>query len=257
MKPLIVAIADTHIGSATSLAIDGWEDQDEKGIMCSKGQLWLGGKWEKMLMMVEHFKKKLSTNVYVFHLGDVVDGTNPKNRQCLPYLLDQELMAIEILGSLRDLADDMWIAAGTAWHIETVAQTEKRIARELNAHIDYIHRVDIDGILHDLRHHGRTSSRPYYSMAASVAAEVIMECSERGEPVPRFIWRAHRHRVNDSGAHFSHCRCIVLPSWKMHSQFEHRAAPERVSHLGYAVCQGENVHIQQFMPAMKPITKVE
>jgi hypothetical protein len=207
-------------------------------------------------MVKSHKREAKKCDLFVFHLGDLVDGIHHGNVQAITVLDDQEKMAEELLAPLRAIARQMWICVGTATHVGEVGQSERRIARRLNATLAYEHRVEIDGVLHDLAHHGRVSSRSYYTAATSIAAEVMLESAERGDPIPRFIWRGHRHRINDSGEHFENTRCIVVPCWQLRTHYGHKVSPGKTSDVGYVLVEGENVEVKRYRPQRRAVVHI-
>ena len=259
MKPLTLIISDTHSGGSTALAypqmILNEGDAEEKKISLSAGQYWLWDCWEEMYKRIKYEVQRKKRTLFTFHLGDMVDGIHHGNVQAITVLDDQEKMAEELLAPIRALSTQMWICVGTAAHVGEVGQSERRIARRLNATLAYEHRVEIEGVLHDLAHHGRVSSRAYYSAATAVAAEVMLECAERGDPVPRFVWRGHRHRINDSGEHFENTRCVNVPCWQLRTHYGYKVSG-RPSDIGYILVEGENVEIKRYRPQRRKVVHI-
>lgn len=257
--PLILIIADTQIGGSTALMKPGFEDIDGRIVGISKAQRWLYDQFHAMRRRVASLTRRRP--LYVFHLGDVIEGNHHRTVQALPALSDQERMAVEVLAPIREMADEMWIVAGTKAHSGDAAQSERRVAERLDAHIDYWFRLEIDGRLHDLAHHGQVSSRTYYDRAVAMVSDVILNCMDAGERVPDFIWRAHRHRVNDSGAHFDKVRGVIVPCWQFRTHYGWTVAPNSPSHIGYVLVHGPDIHrdveIVRLRPRRRPVIKVD
>jgi len=260
-NPLVLIISDTHIGGTTALAQPRFrlaEDTDEeREITLSMGQRWLWEDcWLPLVKRMKHEVRRRRRHLIVLHGGDVIDGHHPRRLQALPEVEDQERMAVELLEPLRALAKQMYICIGTEAHVGLVAQSERRIARLLNASLAHEHRLEIGGVLHSILHHGRTSSRTYYSRASSIAAEILMACAEHGYPVPRFAWRGHKHTIDDTGAKFSNIRVVTLPAWQLKNHYTWKVAPEKISDIGYVLVDGEQVEIVRHVPKRRPIRRV-
>ena len=100
--------------------------------------------------------------------------------------------------------------------------------------------LSVDGIIHDFAHHGRTGSRPWTSGASNLATEVVVDYATSKLPLPNYIWRGHRHVVDDSGNRIPGSRAISLPSWQLKTSFGWRTAGNtaRSDIGGYIVVDG-------------------
>jgi hypothetical protein len=67
-----------------------------------------------------------------------------------------------------------------------------------------------------------------------------MDYASQNMPLPNFIWRGHRHVIDDSGNKLPGTRAISLPSWQLKTSFGWRASANTVrSDIGgYIVVDG-------------------
>jgi len=245
-EPLVLVVADTHSGGITALAPPGFTTRDGRNIEASPEQLWLHDRW---IQMRKDIKKRLigRRRLIVFHLGDATDGNHHQTVQALPDILDQEDMAVTLLDPIVEMADKFYYTYGTDAHEGDAAGSAERICARLGIQEHgWEFRVRVGKHLHDICHHGRTSVRDWSSMAAGVVVEVMMTSAQRGEPVPRFIWRGHKHQVDDSGDKFEACRALVVPGWQLRNAYIYKTSPNRIAPVGYGICDDGQVEIIRF-----------
>jgi len=67
-----------------------------------------------------------------------------------------------------------------------------------------------------------------------------MDYASQNMPLPNYIWRGHRHVIDDSGNKLPGTRAISLPSWQLKTSFGWRASANTVrSDIGgYIVVDG-------------------
>jgi hypothetical protein len=165
-------------------------------------------------------------------MGDVVDGNHHHTVQALPILGAQIGMAIEIMRPVSNLGD-LYILRGTEAHAGEAAQSEAAIAKQLKARVCAWELImDIDGVIVDCAHHGRAGRRTYTSAAASIASEAQTDAAQEGRKIPRYVFRAHNHLVDDSGEKVSGTRAISLPSWQLRTAFGHKVSSGKRSDIG-------------------------
>lgn len=251
MDPLLLVVSDTHSGGITALAPPGFSTRDGRNIEASEPQLWLHDRW---VLMRKAVKKRLigGRRLIVAHLGDATDGNHHQTVQALPDILDQEDMAYELLGPLREIAHRFYFLYGTDAHEGDAAGSGERLCKRLEVDdCGWELRVWVGKHLHDFMHHGRASAREWNSMAAGVAAEVMLTCAQRGEPIPRFVWRGHKHTVDDSGEKFKDCRALIVPGWQLKNSYTFKVNPNRIAPVGYAICDEGRIEMVRFEPARK------
>jgi hypothetical protein len=251
LDPLLLVVSDTHSGGITALAPPGFSTRDGRNIEASEPQLWLHDRWVGMRKAV---KKRLvgHRRLIVAHTGDATDGNHHQTVQSMPDPVDQEDMAVELLRPLREMADKFYFVYGTDAHEGDAGGSAERICKRLGVdEHGWELRVWIGKYLHDFMHHGRASAREWSSMAAGVAAEVMLTCAQRGEPIPRFVWRGHKHQVDDSGERFATCRAILNPGWQLKNSYTYKVSPNRIAPVGYAIADGDRVEIVRFEPVRR------
>lgn len=249
-KTILAVISDTHIGSSTALApptftIHNRETDEEQIVHHNRLQQWL---WDCWVDYWEYIKilagmtggKRRKNRIVVVHLGDVIDGNHHQSTQIIQDVGDQAIVAIDILQPIVDMADNFFGVMGTEAHAGHAAADEIGIYKLLGA-TEYGQNlmIDVDGKLHDFAHHGRTGTRPWTSSAASIGVEVMLDCGKAGVPYPNYIWRGHKHEIDDSGNKLEGTRVICLPSWQLKTAFVNRvAANKRRSDIGGYIVNG-------------------
>jgi len=249
-KTIVAIISDTHIGSSTALApptftIHNRDTDEEQIVDYNRLQSWLWGNWIDYWDYVKFLagwtsKKKRKHRIIVVHVGDVIDGNHHGSNQIIQDVGDQALVAIEILTPIVDMADATFGILGTEAHAGSGQADEIGIYKLLGV-TEYNQNlmIEIDGKLHDFAHHGRTGTRPWTSAAASIGVEVLLDCGRAGLPYPDYIWRGHKHEIDDSGNKLEGTRVISLPSWQLKTAFVNRvAANKRRSDIGGYIVNG-------------------
>jgi hypothetical protein len=241
---LIAIIGDTHVGGSTALAVHEYEydtgDDNEDGTPITQkftatlAQDWLYEKWLDFWRYVWTLKTEGNHRLLVIHMGDIVDGNHHHTVQAIPYLSVQADMAVQIMLPVANMADrGLYILRGTEAHAGEAAQTEAGIAQALGAkQCAWELILDVDGLILDLAHHGRAGRREYTSAAASVATEAQVDAAQEGRPIPRYVFRAHTHTIDDSGEKVKGTRAFSCPSWQLKTAFGHRIASGRRADIG-------------------------
>ena len=216
---VLVVIGDTHIGSTTALSpltytLHNRNTLEEQEVKSNKLQHWLYESWTDFWNYVDHKAKK--RRLIVVHLGDVIDSNHHQSTQLVAEVGDQVDMALDLLQPVRERADTFIGILGTAIHAGQDHATEAAIYKALNAdHVGQSITANIDGLIVDFAHHGRTGSRPWTTGAPALAAEIMLDYAQSGMELPNLIFRGHRHVLQDSGAHFENTRLIQMPAWQL------------------------------------------
>jgi len=196
--------------------------------------------WDYVRVLAGVRGRHRKNRIVVAHMGDVIDGNHHGTKQIIQDVNDQYLVALDVLRPIFDMADASFGILGTEAHAGSAGENEVSLYRELQA-TDYgqVLNLEIDGKLHDLAHHGRVGSRPWTSSAAAIAVEVCLDCGIQGIPFPDYIWRAHRHIIDDSGLKVPGTRCLTTPSWQLFTSFVYGVAPNtRRSDIGGFIVDG-------------------
>lgn len=244
-KPLVVLFGDTHFGGMTALCPPKVELDDGGLYTASPVQQDLWAFWQNFWEFV--WKTAGKRGVIAVHLGDVIDGLVKQTTQSLSNLVDQEEAAVEVLQPVRDRAQQFHIVRGTDAHVGAQAQSERRIAKRLEADSCPYHlTLWLGDIELDLAHHGRVGGRPWTSSAANVVAEIVVEYSKLRRPPPRYVVRAHTHFIDDSGERHPFVRAFTTPAWQCQTSYAYRVAPNRVADIGGVMIDGEQVIFKRY-----------
>jgi len=242
---VLAIISDSHVGSSTALAplefnVHSRNDFEVQVTKANKLQRWLYECWTDYWDHV--FKLAKKKRLIVVHCGDLVDGVHHGSLQVMNEVEDQAEAFLELMLPIVAKADGFYGILGTGpSHAGMDNSTEAQLYRELGAtEFGQNLTLDVDGVIHDFAHHGRAGTRPWTSYAANLATEVVYDYASQGLPIPNFIWRGHRHVIDDSGNKLPGTRAISLPSWQLKTSFGWRAAGNTVrSDIGgYIVVDG-------------------
>jgi hypothetical protein len=225
---ILAIIGDTHIGSSTAVspltyALHNRNSLETQIVEANRLQRWLYEAWTDYWQYVFSLqgKGKHKRRLIIAHLGDVVDGVHHGSTQLVAEINDQMQMAYDLLKPVRKKASTFIGIFGTGpSHAGMDNSTEAAIYNELDA--DYVGQqltISIDGTLCDLAHHGRAGMRPWTSGAVALGAEVMLDCAQSGVPLPDYIFRGHRHVMDDSGAKFEYTRVIQCPSFQLKTSY--------------------------------------
>lgn len=248
-KTILAIFGDTQIGSSTALAppkftIHNENENEVQVVSHNTQQQWLYACWVDLWDYVKTLAgvrgRTRKHRIVAVHMGDVIDGNHHGTKQIIQDVGDQVLVALDLLRPIADMADAMFGVIGTEAHAGQNGEDEIGIYRELGVQ-EYGQNlmIRVDGKLHDFAHHGRVGTRVWTSAAASIGVEVILDCVKSGLPAPDYIWRAHNHIIDDSGAKIEGTRVICLPSWQLKTAFAHAKSPNRVrSDIGGYIVDG-------------------
>jgi len=234
---ILVVFGDTQIGSSTAIAppkytIHNDDPRETQVLSHNILQKWL---WENWVDYWDYVKllagargKYRKNRIVVVHMGDVIEGNHHGSHQIIQDVGDQIKVALDVLQPIADMADAFFGIVGTEAHAGKQGSDEIGIYKQLGV-TEYGQSLmlEVDGKLHDFAHHGRVGSRPWTSTAASIGVEVMLDCGRQGLPYPDYIWRAHKHTIDDSGDKFEGTRVICLPSWQLKTAYVHALAANR------------------------------
>lgn len=249
-KTILAIVCDTQIGSSTALAppefkIHNQNTDEEQLVHHNKLQSWIWGNWVDYWDYVKYLaewtsKRKRKHRIITVHVGDVIDGNHHGTLQIIQDVGDQVIVAMDILQPIIDMSDAFFGVIGTEAHAGNSGSDEISIYKNLGV-TEYGQNImlEVDGKLHDFAHHGRTGQRPWTSAAASIGVEVMLDCGQQGIPYPDYIWRGHKHNIDDSGDRLEGTRVICLPSWQLKTSFAHRLVANRTrSDIGGYIVNG-------------------
>lgn len=233
----------------------GGIELDDGGVQLpNRVQKWLHGCWEsawdQYSRVADDYKPVHQTLILN---GDLTDGIHHHSPQLAP-LAGQHFRAAHELLKERPLRlgfDAVHVIRGTESHVGRAGELEEGLARTLKAEghpvvedpdtgqaTSYWRRIDVDGVLLDVRHHGRMGQRahtrgPYQRWYAQ---DIALEHMLDGERAPDLAIRSHLHKYGDSGTDRRWpTRLVSLPCWQMMTSFAHRISAESLSDIGLVV----------------------
>jgi hypothetical protein len=223
---IVAVIADTHIGSTMGLLPENFTTLEGNEIKLNPIQQWLGACWKDSMGWLDEIAGQ--DEIAVVSNGDTIEGNHHRTTQIIsPEVQDQVTAAMKFLQPLRDRASKMFFVRGTECH---TGNREVSIATALKGEIDPATGlrafdrlpIDIGGIRTVFRHHVSTAIRPWLEATALSIhlAEEQLEAIRNGEPAPRIICGAHRHRHG----FYSNGReaCIISPPWQALTRHGHK-----------------------------------
>lgn len=249
MTTIIAVTSDQHCGSSVALCPDEIALDDGATYQSSKAQRWLFDCWRKYWAEVERVCNVEKVDRFgVLMNGDMVEGNHHGTTQILTGNLEAQS---KVLNATMDVPlalnpHDIWVVRGTAAHNGTANNAEEGTARRwrdngLPVHGDpdtatasWWHlRMEIEGILIDSTHHGRTGHREHTrANAANLHAyDILLSHVNSGDRIPDLCFRSHFHRFNDSG---KACRVRVMTTgaWQLKTEYVHKKHADSMADIG-------------------------
>ena len=248
MAVVLAITSDTHCRSTVGLMSPNGVPLDDGGhVSPSPGQLWLWQCWLSFWDMVEKLQVKHNAPVWWESNGDLVDGDHHNTYQIVSRNSIQER---EIVRDVLDIPlslspERIFIIRGTEAHVGVGGCSEESIARALSDDWPvepdpesgncswWKLMMDVEGVLIDFTHHGRTGMRPWthWNATALLAAQIVMERVRGHERIPNLAIRSHFHRHSDSyDAHL--CRVIQTPAFQLGTSYVTKVVPESLADIG-------------------------
>jgi hypothetical protein len=163
--------------------------------------------------------------------GDLVEGVHHKTKQVISTdTADHVDAALALLEPLAKLASKTFVVKGTECHSGT---NETTIGKVLKAEKDPETgkeawdrlSLTVAGTRCIFQHHVQTAMRPYLEasgLGIALGTEQL-EAAKSGEPIPRVLSVAHRHRFGEyrdaSGL------CVAGPPWQALTRFGYKVVP--------------------------------
>jgi hypothetical protein len=269
-KAALVFMSDIHAGSTVGmLHEDGVQTDDQNWIYPSPLQTWLNKKHAQMVADVRELTDGYSKHLFLN--GDITEGVHHNTHQIIsPDKGIHIQAAFDVLtkGILTLGFDTVHMVRGTPAHVDNAAGLEKSVAAKLNAHGYPVVRdeysqsfvwpfvyAEFDGVLFDVRHHGRAGQREHTRKAYSAlyAQDIWQSHVADGRRPPDIAVRAHLHRFIDSGPdHRGITRAIQMPCWQLTTQWVRRIGAETLPDIGAVVALVDNGRVQIVPLLYKP-----
>lgn len=237
-----------------------WHD-DGQHILPSKLQMFLWENWMRFRGDVERLTTGYETHILA--VGDLTDADHHHTSQIVSndQGLHIQIASDSILAFLDGLEYSTFHAVrGTPAHVGKSAGLEKSVMARLNREgvkglvrdpttnsfvWPFIY-IELQGILFDVRHHGRAGQREHTraSYARLYAMDLYLSHHLEGRRPPDVAIRGHLHKFIDSGYdHRGVTRAIQLPCWKLHDDFTRRISIETMPDIGGLVILIDDGHL--------------
>ena len=218
----------------------------------SRVKRWLWRNWLDYIRQVEQAREREDAALYVVLNGDLMEGVHHRSTQLISANdADQIACARAVFAPLMELRPDaVFVVRGTEAHAGASGSREEALARmwasdglpvqrdrATGAYSRWALRMDVQGVLIDVRHHGRAGMRPWTrgSNVALLAQHIWAEHAERGRRPPDLAIRGHRHIYADSGTANRTTRVVQLPAWQIKTAHAHKVAAESIADIGGAI----------------------
>lgn len=248
-KPVLLAVVgDLHCGGTTALCPPSIRLDDGGEYVSSRSQSWLWQCWNDYWKQVEEARKKAGARLFVIFNGDLVEGAHHGTTQILSGNPNAQAAVLNACMSVPlGLSPERLIfVRGTEAHVGQSASAEERIADGLRRDkrpvvtepdtgcASWWHfRGEIEGVLVDVAHHGRTGQREHTrGNAANLHAhDILLSYIKTNDRPPDLCLRAHYHRFNDS---YDSCsvRVITNGAWQLKTGFVHKIAADTLADIG-------------------------
>lgn len=248
-KPVVLAVTnDLHCGSTVALSPPSIRLDDGGEYVASKAQRWLWQCWNDYWKRVAEVRKAEKAELRCLFNGDMVEGDHHKSTQILSGNPNAQAAVVTACMKVPlDLSpDSIAFVRGTETHVGQSASSEEKIADGLRRDkrpvvgdpdtgtASWWHlRTEIQGVLVDVAHHGRTGQREHTrGNAANLHAhDILLSHIKTGDRPPDLCLRAHYHRFNDS---YDMCpvRVITNGAWQLKTGFVHKIAADTIADIG-------------------------
>lgn len=255
MRWRLSCISDTHAGSLTGLAPRGGiPHPDGPTISTSPTSAWLWGHYEAMLNAEAEAAQDADRHALIFN-GDLMDGLMHHGNVELyhPDASVERWIAMQVVTTAIEALEptDIFFVSGTPSHVGKNASSEEGLAGAVAAIFDGlvrsatdsrhtwgILRMDLDGLVVDIRHHGKLGQLPHtresYQKRYAFDVWSSQAMYRNGAPADLAI-RAHRHKYADSGPvppHRNATRLISMPCWQLSTEWARSMAFEEAPDIG-------------------------
>lgn len=223
-------ISDLHCGSTVGLLPPGFVTLEGQAVKQNPVQEWLWKCWSDAHDWMEDIAD--GDPFFLVLNGDLIDGNHHRTTQIIsPDVGDHVEAAIHSLRGLTARSSATFIIKGTECHTHNA---ETVIGKALKTRINEESglpswdrlSLDVNGVRCVFRHHiGTTTRRGLAGTQLSMQlAEEQVEAANAGEPIPRVLCCAHRHKPghyqDNNGA------CVVTGAWQDLTRFAHKVVSQ-------------------------------
>jgi hypothetical protein len=230
---IVAGVADLHSNSTTGLynpdmVVLGKRPHDASAF---QAKLWKEC-WLEFWQRVARAKKEHKLPVVGVFNGDIIDVAPKVGKLISSKPSVAKAIAMFNLEPALEVADVVFLVAGTDWHTGEEADHEEDLAMMIGAEPDrkggravWRHlKAQWGGLLWDVIHHPATKWGRPWTKAAAVAREgeiVRRRSQDVGEPVPDIVVRAH---VHDGAMYKGDIPPAVFfcPPWELRGAFAYR-----------------------------------
>lgn len=240
----ILVLADIHAASSKGLLPPDFQTFEGNVVKLNAMQEWLWMCWERANQFAEEV---IDGEPFALVLnGDLVEGIHHHTTEIVsPDIQDHFNAAIEILSPLAQRASKVFVVRGTEAHTKNL---EEGIAKVLGAEKDHQTNqfssdrwtLDLNGVRHVFRHHIGTTVRRGLAgtqLSANLAEEQV-EAINNGEPIPRVVCCAHRHKFGQYQD--GNGMLVVSPPWQGLTRFGHKVVSQARSQPGLFILDHKN-----------------
>lgn len=246
-KIVMAVVNDLHCGSTVSLCPPEIHLDDGGFYGASKAQRWLWQCWGDYWQEVEKAIQGADQFIQVYN-GDMVDGDHHGTPQILSRNPEAQAavlrQALEIPLALNP--DRLFVVRGTEAHNGKGNAGEEGVARrwrddgkpiegdpETGTASWWHLRMEIQGLLVDVAHHGRTGQREHTrgNAANLYAHDILLSHIKTGDCPPDLALRAHHHRFNDSHD-LCPVRVITNGAWQLKTGWVHSKFADTLADIG-------------------------
>lgn len=227
---LVFVLSDLHCGSTVGLLPPSFKTLEGQKVDQNPIQQWLWRCWTDAMQWIDEIS---DGDPYAVVLGgDLIEGSHHRTTQIIsPDIGDHVEAAIHCLRSLTQKSKATFIVKGTDCHTgNTETVVGKALKTRINPETDLPSwdrlTLDVNGVRCVFRHHiGTTTRRGLAGTQLSMQlAEEQVEAANNGEPIPRVLCCAHRHKVGyyqDSNG-----ICLVTGAFQDLTRFAHKVVSQ-------------------------------
>lgn len=244
-KPIVLVISsDHHPGGTTAVCPPEGVRLDDGGeYHPSRPQVWLWHQWVDFNQRGTALAKQAKAERWDILAGDLFEGDHHRTTQIVSGNPDaQNYVANRVFSVTREHRPKrLFVVRGTEDHVGHAGSAEEALAKAIGAERDpethlwsrWHLRLNVNGQLFDVQHHGRAGGRVWTSQNAlnAQAWDLHMEYHRKGYPVPDVAVRAHAHTFGDT---YEACptRLLMTGSWQFKTGYAHKVAPNKISDIG-------------------------